>query len=231
MANVAIIMLMMFMMMAMMGGGAYFVLMQQPPPQQSQFEKDLIAQQNAAALAQSPVVDPKATTKKEETKEESNEAETPEAPVEEEAPVVEEEPVVPEGTSMTDYLGGDGGEETSFECPKKTFITQLSGRAGNYIDAIAARCSGGASQSNIGGGGGSPWSTGAVAKGFNKIKVRYGDVVAALEPYASSTGKSLGRKGSERGTPATLECPAKTRIYGFNVRSGKYLDKIQFKCR
>lgn len=146
-------------------------------------------------------------------------------------------------------LGGPGGSRFSFECPRSSgspgYVTGVTGRAGNAIDALKPICDGKATGATTGGRGGEPFALvcppGAVAVG---IQLKYDKVVEALQlmcvkkfPYHVDDVVLTGRVGDQSGVMTYTRCPGvdeDERIYGkmtgFGGRSGDLIDSIYPLC-
>jgi hypothetical protein len=121
--------------------------------------------------------------------------------------------------------GGPGGTPNSFTCPQNTFIVQLTGRAGNFCDAVQVTCSNGQQSPAIGGPGGNPFSLPADPTGYKIINVNTGT-------YVDSITVGNAKAGGGGGAPFTFSNPNGCPAVGINVRAGTFLDAIEFifKC-
>lgn len=117
------------------------------------------------------------------------------------------------------YLGGTGGNAFFKSCPNGEIIEQISGRSGDMVDRICAKCSGGTDLGCVGGmGGSSDWGR-TETLGFKDINVRTGALVDNL----------LGFGGSG-GNPKTLSCDPGFYVAGLYGRAGDMVDGVGIIC-
>jgi hypothetical protein len=73
------------------------------------------------------------------------------------------------------------------------------------------------------GGGGGNQNQVRNSSGFNKLKVRHGDLIDNVSFFMNN--QQIGGGGNE----STLEC-GQGKIVGFDVRSGSLIDRIGLIC-
>lgn len=119
------------------------------------------------------------------------------------------------------YAGGGGGGSFEKACPDGEFIQQFSGRSGQYVDRICAKCTDGTDLGCYGGQGGSTeWNSTAPTKtGFDKISVRANEFLDNIFGY-----------GGPGGNPQTLSCDPGYHIAGIYGRAGGWVDGLGVTC-
>ena len=111
-----------------------------------------------------------------------------------------------------------------FNCPNNTYLTQISGKSGGWMDQVTLKCSDNSTQSSFGGTGGNAWTTLTSANGFSSIDTTSTQNNAYIQNLVAknNTGTVVGSGGNAIGgaNPRTVSCPSGQVIYGLDVDVG-----------
>jgi hypothetical protein len=117
---------------------------------------------------------------------------------------------------LPEYGGWGGNDFGRHSCPDGEVIKTISGRAGQAVDQICARCTDGTELGCYGGGNGSPWSRDGP---FTSAYGRSGDGVDSL--FGSGGNGGNGWSGI---------CPTGKYLTGIRGRGADLVDSIGFEC-
>ena len=132
--------------------------------------------------------------------------------------------------SVSPFIGGVEGNTTFFECPNNSYITDVYGRAGHWVDGIKFKCSDGTMSPHYGGSGGGSftWNSPSGFTGTGDSSV-WGYVYGLQLVKADGIKTPMG--GNMNGTAIPpWKCPPNEKIYAVSTQSDQFLNGIRFYC-
>lgn len=136
--------------------------------------------------------------------------------------------------STSPKIGGTGGETGtpySFSCPGSSYISQISGRSGDWNDGLSVTCSDGTQSPFWGGQGGNPYTESSPGGFTGWGGMRGGYYVDAIQLLHSDGTMGPAHGGMGGGAASAWSCPPGQGIYQVSGNAGQYLDSVQFGCR
>ncbi len=133
------------------------------------------------------------------------------------------------GYFETKQFGGNGGTPYLLVCDNNSYIVQISGSSGTFIDSLSVGCSNGEISELIGGNGPNKFLKN-LPRGIDSLEIKTGVVVDSINITASSN-KTDNPFGGNGGTSTILDCGKNGLISGFKIRAGLFIDKISAVCR
>jgi hypothetical protein len=124
--------------------------------------------------------------------------------------------------SLSNALGGNGGNDFRSQCPVGQHMTGLNVRSGSLIDSVQGRCSGGGTTDKAGGNGGG-YKELKCGDPIQSVAIRSGRLVDQI----SVCNKKAGGNGGGQGT---IRCGPGTRAVGIYGKAGGLVDKLGLVC-
>jgi hypothetical protein len=141
-------------------------------------------------------------------------------------------PILPEPIPFnyfeTIQFGGEGGTLQLLDCKKDSYITQILGSSGKYIDSLGIVCSDGSMIPPFGGKGGKNFSQ-ILPGGISLLEIKTGVLVDNLKVTLKNENVSISF-GGQGGKFNVLDC-GKGLLSGLKIREGIFIDKIGAICR
>lgn len=160
---------------------------------------------------------------------------------------------VPANATVTEAVGGPGGETFMLNCPPDSVAVGMSVKAGAWIDGLALLCSGsrrGVRHESewVGSTHSSPQEAycgrGAAARGFSANFTREGldpKYLDSLQMFCEdkahapciSTGDGCGSRdvrNNDAMIPMSAHCPEDEVMVGLSGRAGKFVDAVAAVC-
>ncbi len=132
------------------------------------------------------------------------------------------------GLSSSLFGNINSGESFDFLCPNNSYVIRFSGRAGAFMDAIAATCSDGSTMGPFGGSGGiAQWSE-TCPGGFSGIKVE-SDSQQIVAIKVICNGREQGIIGWGGGVSHEFTCSGQV-LKGLRGTAAVLVYSLQFFC-